>query len=484
VSQVVEKRNTSSWAFALLVTILQAGFIITRFSGWGYDDAFITYRYAENIYQGIGFVYNPGESVLSTTTPFFTLLLVLLRHLSPNLPQLAVLVGIISLPIGGLFLWDLAYQLKRPITAWFSLLIYPIFPLLLNTLSSEMPLFLALCLAAVTFYSRSRFIFAAVCLAFATFTRPEGSLVVILLIMHYSFTHRKLPPWPAILTFILLCTPWILFSTLYFGSPIPATLAAKQAQGTMAISQHFAPGLLTILNQGYTNRWQYWFLGLLSVIGILSIFQSHDRKGWFLPAWGLCHFITLSLLGVTSYFWYYAPMIPGMITLSGLGLESFIIGLQKQITLRLQSLRVIGFLIIILLGLTIGKHALEQSQFPDQRLRIYQAVGEWIQAHTRENVAVGTLEVGIMGYYAQRTMIDFAGILQPTITEKIRNATNYRDSTTWAIQTYHPEILVLVENQIPESAEKMVDSQCTTSIHFEGANYGYRKDLLVVQCNW
>jgi len=39
------------------------------------DDAFITYRYVRNILAGIGFVYNPGEQVLGTTTPLYTLLL-------------------------------------------------------------------------------------------------------------------------------------------------------------------------------------------------------------------------------------------------------------------------------------------------------------------------------------------------------------------------------------------------------------------------
>ena len=39
------------------------------------EDAFITFRYARNIAQGLGFVYNPGERVLGTTTPLQTLLL-------------------------------------------------------------------------------------------------------------------------------------------------------------------------------------------------------------------------------------------------------------------------------------------------------------------------------------------------------------------------------------------------------------------------
>jgi len=39
------------------------------------DDAFITFRYARNIVEGQGFVYNPGSQVLGTTTPLYTVLM-------------------------------------------------------------------------------------------------------------------------------------------------------------------------------------------------------------------------------------------------------------------------------------------------------------------------------------------------------------------------------------------------------------------------
>lgn len=46
------------------------------------DDSYITFRYARNILAGNGFVYNPGEHVLGTTTPLYTILLVLLGALT------------------------------------------------------------------------------------------------------------------------------------------------------------------------------------------------------------------------------------------------------------------------------------------------------------------------------------------------------------------------------------------------------------------
>src|ERR1043165_4126390 len=41
------------------------------------DDAYITFRYARNLAQGLGLVYNPGEWVLGTTTPLWAAILAL-----------------------------------------------------------------------------------------------------------------------------------------------------------------------------------------------------------------------------------------------------------------------------------------------------------------------------------------------------------------------------------------------------------------------
>ncbi len=41
------------------------------------DDSYITYRYARNLIAGDGFVFNPGERVLGTTTPLYTSLMAL-----------------------------------------------------------------------------------------------------------------------------------------------------------------------------------------------------------------------------------------------------------------------------------------------------------------------------------------------------------------------------------------------------------------------
>src|SRR5512139_1123733 len=99
------------------VLIVSVG-IFLLFSGWVYDDPFITYRYADNLAHGAGFVYNPGERVLSTTTPLFALGLTPFAYMGDQLPRIAVLIGAISLALGGLLIWDLGRIWETPLVGW------------------------------------------------------------------------------------------------------------------------------------------------------------------------------------------------------------------------------------------------------------------------------------------------------------------------------------------------------------------------------
>jgi arabinofuranosyltransferase len=59
------------WLMILLAVLARTIFWLK--TGYTSDDAFITYRYVQNILAGNGFVYNPGERVLGSSTPLFTL---------------------------------------------------------------------------------------------------------------------------------------------------------------------------------------------------------------------------------------------------------------------------------------------------------------------------------------------------------------------------------------------------------------------------
>lgn len=471
------------WPWAIALSLLIGVVIAFSFSEWGFDDPFITYRYADNLHGGLGFVYNPGERVLSTTTPLFALLLAGLEILSSDLSRMAILVGAFSLALGALFLWDLAHTWRTPLVGWAGLIFYPLFALSLSTLGSEMPLYLAFCLGAFAFYARERYLAAACFAALAVLTRPDGVLIAAILAAHYLLVVRRPIPWRAVLLFLGMTLPWIFFATFYFGSPVPATLSAKQHQGVMAISQRFAPGLLTIIARGYATRWQYWLAAALGLVGILSL--TRRARPWVLFfAWTALYFVSYSLLGVTRYFWYYAPLVPGFIVAAGLGADALAVAWRRALPSAGLPLRLLGGIGLVVLVLGLGAHAFELNRRPDSRLLIYRAAGEWLRSNTGQESSVGALEVGIIGYYSQRQMIDFAGLIQPAISEQLTPSTTYEDSTLWGILTYRPEYLVLNPDWFPDLTQEVITPHCGLQEIFHGEEYGYVGELVIYQCTW
>ena len=308
------------WFWMLLSATLIGLFLFNCYGKWAYDDPFITYRYAENLRKGLGFVYNPGERFLSTTTPLFTVVLALSGYIQVDLPQFANLLGVISLVLGSIFLWDLGHTWKIPIVGWAGLLLYPTFPLVVETLGSETPLYLAFCIGAFAFYARRRYPLAGIFTALAILTRPDGLLVPVILGFDYVLRVKRTSSWKVVVIFIVPTLLWFVFAWLYFGDPLPVTLDVKQNQGTMAISQKFAPGIITII-QYYVVRWFYWIEVLVAVIGLFYL--GWKARQWLLfLIWPVFYFIAYTFLGVSRYFWYYAPLVPGFVVLVGLGIAA------------------------------------------------------------------------------------------------------------------------------------------------------------------
>src|SRR5262245_3913264 len=71
---------------ALAWSALVALVLFWLFGERGYDDPYITYRYAADLARGAGFVYNQGERLLSTTTPLYTLILAGARLAGADIP--------------------------------------------------------------------------------------------------------------------------------------------------------------------------------------------------------------------------------------------------------------------------------------------------------------------------------------------------------------------------------------------------------------
>lgn len=481
--------------------------LFTLLSKNGYDDPFITYRYAHNLASGVGFVYNAGERILSTTTPLFAMLLALLNFVTFDLPRIANLISAISIAVGAIFLWDLGQTWKTSWVGWAGLLLYPTFTLPLISFGSETPLYIALSLGSIAFYARQRYLTTATLAALATLTRPDGILVAIVLAAHFLIRIRRPVPWKALLIFGGILAPWFLFAWLYFGYPLPITLAAKQQQGTMAVSQTFAPGFLWIIGW-YIDSWQYWLEAALAIIGVYWLVRKVPQ--WtLLLSWTGLYFISYSLIGVSRYFWYYAPLVPGYIALVGLGLDAVAYLIQvvykksspqpitevnwqdssnQPVASPRQSLfsQHISYLVIgtLLLSLTIAQafDVYKLSTTSDPRATAYRAVGEWIRENTPTDSLIGSLEIGIIGYYADRRVVDFAGLLHPEIARQLRGSQNYNSAAAWTVENFSPDYVVLVKGDLRALRQGYLAEHCLLEKHFQSDVTGYAENINLYAC--
>ncbi len=494
--------NTGARSRLLLPAVYLAGvtwLLYVMLANWAYDDPFITYRYAHNLARGLGFVYNPGERILSTTTPFFTILLTLFSFISSDLPRVANLIGAFSLALGGLFLWDLSRIWQTPLVGWTALFLYPFFSLPAVTLGSEIPLYIAISLGTFVAYARKRYALTAFLAAIAPLTRPDGLLVPLVLCLDYFLRIRKPIPWGAILLFIGLLLPWLLFAWVYFGYPLPITLLAKRQQGTMAVSQTFAPGFLWILGW-YQGGWQYWLEALLAVLGIYWL-ARFARQWVLLLSWNVLYFAAYTLLGVSRYFWYYAPLVPGFIVLVGLGVAA----ISQHIPETFQRLRssparqsgapgsaqvsagnptgylLAGGLIITLATAQISDLR-QLSAESDQRAGTYRSVATWLNQNTPPDAIIGSLEVGILGYYTDRRFVDFAGLIRPEVAQKLGKSANYDDPARWTAQVFSPDYIVVVKGDLEGFVQGYIRERCRMAENYQPASDGYSDSINIYHC--
>jgi arabinofuranosyltransferase len=218
---------------------------------WLSDDAYITLRTVENLLDGHGPVWNPGERVQTYTHPAWFWLLVAARWLTGEhyFTTIAVSVLLTAVGTGGL-LW-----LARGRAAMAALLL-----LLLGsrafgdfaTSGLETPLVTALlvwlgCIDDRTDVGGRRLFAIAGVIGLLGFTRLDLLVLAGPVLLAHARTDRPLQQAAVVLVAMLPLLGWSVFAAWYYGSPFPITAYAKA----------FAPGLPTgeLIVQGLRYLW-------------------------------------------------------------------------------------------------------------------------------------------------------------------------------------------------------------------------------------
>ncbi len=198
---------------------------------------------------------------------------------------------------------------------------------------------------------------------------------------------------------------------------------------------------------------------LVAVFCITGVTQMY-REGFSrlaLPFCGLllAFYVLLNMTGL--YFWYFAPFI----------FFAIIYACGAIPKTRVATLTAS----VLLLGSVFANAGFLRLPWPQEdRYTGYPDAGKWIDQHTPPNAHVAAVEIGILGWYSNRYIVDVIGLVTP------KNAVHvaHRDLISWLAED-RPDYIVA--HQPCWSWEKAV----AESRDYERLPLTFRGDVVILK---
>jgi hypothetical protein len=209
-----------------------------------FDDAFISFRYAEHLASGYGLVWNTGgPHTEGFTNFFFVVILATVRFFTSDLLMFAQVIGLASTILTGILIYRIAEILRNRAVGILALSFYWAVPLTwVNALSGmETSLFVMLCTFVIFLVLRERFFIAFGVAFLAVLTRPEAALLAaILSVCNILYSRDKRRAITSFLfAFVLPCAIYSVWKYFYFGALLPNAFYIK----VLGESHRAVPGL-------------------------------------------------------------------------------------------------------------------------------------------------------------------------------------------------------------------------------------------------
>lgn len=373
------------------------------FNGIGPDDPWITYRYSENIAAGRGFVFNEGERVYGTSTPLYALLLAGARLIGLPIPQTSWTLGFVSMNASIVMMFFLVRRLHGQMSglAAAGLLASAYYFHRIATFGMETPVYTALILAAFLAYAYERVNLAAVFAAACLWMRLDGAAVGAALALAHVLIHRRIP-WKAAAIYAAVAAPWFIFSTVYFGSPLPNTMGAKRMH-TLYTRLYWMPRWLA-------TEPRFW-MGLVG-LGAAAVNPALRSKALPFALWGGMYAGAYSLVAMHRYDWYLMPMVPPLAAFAAIG----VVWLAQKVA-TLARYRVLAPVALALALTPVdGAHAVWRMMGNEGILEVERARLEaalWMRDNLPAGDPIATGGIGLVGYFTGRQIYDAMGLVTP-----------------------------------------------------------------------
>ncbi|MGB3676670.1 MAG: hypothetical protein WA988_19740 [Candidatus Nanopelagicales bacterium] len=425
------------------------------------DDAFITFRYAQNLIDGHGWVYNIDHPTANAASaPLYTLGLALFGIMFGSVERAATLLFVFttaasgylafailrnnSMTLGGIAAMCLIIinhgcsppeDLKRPLSCAYS-----------YCLGARKPMALGFVLVA------------------ATFVRGDAA-VLASLVFALLWIQAKRIPVRLMIGGAAAAILWTI-TTLVFSIPIvPSTLAAKMAPGRSGLwSTLYARGFFGIPKWFGMLDWATMTM-LPAGTGLLLLGGLRELRRYLGPfivavagifaAYGL-------IIRPPTYHWYYGPQLALMALCSAVTIAVLARAASANVAghdswkpdparitrlgsfdnrARMATATAMAVTIFMTGAVcAFGWRDIGRGLGPTTYLR----TASWLDENTPERATVALTEIGIVGWYSKREMIDFLGLLSTDSVHEIAA----HDSVSWLTRE-EPDYWVLHQPQWP-----------------------------------
>lgn len=393
--------------FIQLVWIFSVGFIR--------DDAFITFRFSQNLILGQGFVYNLGDPVYGSSSPGFAILISLWLAITPSDPVIGALIfDVVSATLSLVIVWQILKDMDLPVfqRSCVSAVLIVSDRILARSLEGmETPLVITCMLAGYYYMSRGKPLAAGIATGLMLWLRIDSALWIPILAMLYLRDWRKVVMFLIVTCLVYL--PWLIFAQIYFDSIVPFTVIAKRVAyvNPEPIHRRFilllelVPSVTIIANPLVSRLGAVvFFIG----VGLGAWLHRHSRFGRTLIIFCVLQYLALVVLNMTVEQRYFTSLIYALTILFALGLLS----LSRD---RRWSVVILAVYLIAAVGFG-SKRAHILRDYQDY---VYegslQQMGQWIHNNTSANSTIFLEPLGYVGYYAERHMLDEVGLITPII---------------------------------------------------------------------
>lgn len=277
-------------------------------------------------------------------------------------------------------------------------------------------------------------------------TRGEGILLAPVIGL-YLWRKNGQFPLKFVVGGTLVGIVWVWYAMTTFGTVIPNTLAAKQAQSALPSGRHFIERIVLELLPGYLKPFAFdgvWFLNaylLLVLIGLIfSVCCAKSDTLSLLLIWVITYLAGYTILNPQPYYWYMLHIIFVMEVLAGAGIVTLVrMAVKWQPGWKQRSvLLMVAAVVVVALAAPMKLLLFKSQAFTgDTRATSYRPVAAWFRENTAPDDSVAFIEIGYLGYYTNNRIVDLAGLIDPVTTSHLVSG-----GFSWAYWHYQPDYYI------------------------------------------